>query len=125
VNAADIVAMPLNGVGTLLTRIETQREQVKRMVKAEIQSLRHIRAHPDDAIALIADLFEMDRSGARDVYQALLPSFSEDGTVERPGIETVIELEREGGTVAVPATYEQVTDASIAMDAQRELGLRP
>jgi ABC-type nitrate/sulfonate/bicarbonate transport system substrate-binding protein len=125
VNAADIVTMPLAGIGTLQAKLDTQRDQVKRVVKAEILALRHIRSHPDDAVNLIADLFETDAATAREVYTFLLPSFSEDGTIERPGIETVLELEREEGRVAAPLTFEQVTDTSVVADAQRELGLRP
>ncbi|HLH23663.1 MAG TPA: ABC transporter substrate-binding protein [Chloroflexota bacterium] len=125
VNAPDIVSMPLAGLGTLQTTLDTRRDQVKRVVKAEIQALDHIRTHPDDAIALIADLFETDQATARDAYTYLLPSFSEDGAPERAGVETILKLEQEDGPTPAPATYEQVADASVAAEARAELGPRP
>jgi ABC-type nitrate/sulfonate/bicarbonate transport system substrate-binding protein len=124
VNAPDIVSMPLAGIGTLQSSIDTRREQVKRVVKAEIQALGHIRSHPEDAMALIADLFETDATTARDAYSYLLPSFSEDGTPERAGIETILKLEQEDGPTPAPATFDQVADATITAEAQAELGLR-
>ena len=48
-------------------------------------------------MALIADLFETDTATARDAYSYLLPSFSEDGTPERAGIATILQLEQEDG----------------------------
>ena len=124
VNAPDIVSMPLGGMGALQSKLETQRDQAKRVVKGEIQGLRHIRAHPEDAIRLIAELFEMDEDTARQAYEFILPSVSEDGTVERRGIETILELEREEVRAGIPLTFEQVVDPSVVEEAQRELGLR-
>jgi ABC-type nitrate/sulfonate/bicarbonate transport system substrate-binding protein len=116
--------MPLAGIGTLQSSIDTRRDQVKRVVKAEIQALGRIRSHPEEAMALIADLFETDTATARDAYSYLLPSFSEDGTPERAGIETILELEQEDGPTPAPATYDQVADATVAAEAQAQLGLR-
>jgi ABC-type nitrate/sulfonate/bicarbonate transport system substrate-binding protein len=125
VNAPDVVNMPLAGIGVLQSKLDRQRDQVKRVAKAEIQALRHVRSHPDDAVSLIAELFEIDAATAREVYTFLLSSFSEDGTLERAGVETVLEVEREEGKAAAPATFEQVADTSIVAEALRELGLRP
>jgi NitT/TauT family transport system substrate-binding protein len=124
VNAPDIVSMPLAGLGTLQATIDTRRDQVKRVVKAEIQALGRIRSHPDETIALIADLFETDNATAREAYGYLMPSFSDDGTPEPVGIATVLKLEQEDGPTPAPATYEQVADPTIAAEAQAELGLR-
>jgi NitT/TauT family transport system substrate-binding protein len=125
VNAPDIVSMPLAGLGTLQTTIDTRRDQVKRVAKAELQALDRIRSHPEEAIDLIAELFETDAATARDAYSFLLPSFSQDGAPEREGIETVLRLEQEDGPTPAPATFEQVADASIAAEARAELARQP
>ncbi len=125
VNAPEVVSMPLAGLGTLQAKLDAQRDQVKRVVKAEVQALRHLRAQPEDAIKLIAELFDTDAATAQEVYAFLLPSFSEDGSIERAGIEMVLALEREEGGGGAPLAFEQVAEPAIVAEAQRELGLRP
>jgi NitT/TauT family transport system substrate-binding protein len=125
VNAPEVVSMPLAGLGTRQAKLDAQRDQVKRVVKAELQALRHLRTQPEDAIKLIAELFDTDAATAQEVYAFLLPSFSEDGSIERAGIELVLELEREEGRSGAPLAFEQVAEPAIVAEAQRELGLRP
>jgi hypothetical protein len=93
-------------------------------VKAELQALRHIRAHPDDAIRLIAELFDTDAETAAQSYALILPAFSVDGTVEREGVETLLELERAEDKGGLPLTFEQLVDTALVGEAQRELGQR-
>jgi ABC-type nitrate/sulfonate/bicarbonate transport system substrate-binding protein len=121
-NAQDLVSMPISGMGTTQTKLDTQRDQAVRVVKSEIQALRHVRSHPDDAIALVAELFDMDPATAREVYEFVLPAYSQDGTVERQGVETLMDLEIEDGTISARVPYEQIVDPTIAADAQRALG---
>jgi NitT/TauT family transport system substrate-binding protein len=122
-NAQDLVSLPISGIGTTQTKLETQRDQAVRVVKSEIQALRHVRSHPDDAIALVAELFEMDPATAREVYEFVLPAYSQDGTVEREGVETLVTLELEDGAITTRLPYEQLVDPTIAADAQRALGV--
>jgi ABC-type nitrate/sulfonate/bicarbonate transport system substrate-binding protein len=123
VNAADVINMPVAGLGTTQSKIEVQRDQVKRTIKAHIQALRHIRTQQADAIRLIAELFETDHDTAAQAFALILPAFSQDGAVEREGIEAVVELEREGDA-PVSVTFEQLVDTSLVADAQRELVVR-
>jgi NitT/TauT family transport system substrate-binding protein len=124
VNAPDIVNMPQAGIGTLQTTLESKREQVKRLAKAEIQALRYIRSHPEETSQFISQQFEMELPTATEAHALALPSFSRDGTVERDGIEFLIELEREAAKFAVAPPFEQLVDPSLAADAQKELGLQ-
>jgi ABC-type nitrate/sulfonate/bicarbonate transport system substrate-binding protein len=124
VNAADTVNMPTTGIGVMQPRLDNQREQVKRVARSQIQAVRHIHTRPDDAIRLSAELFGMDLDTARQSLELFLPAISADGTVERSGVETVVDAEREAGKTLPPLTFEQLVDPSLAEEAQRELGLR-
>jgi NitT/TauT family transport system substrate-binding protein len=125
VNAADSVSMPTTGIGVMQPRLDAQRDQVKRVAKSQIQAVRHIHTRPDDAIRLSAELFDMDPDTARQAFELFLPAISPDGTVERGGVDTVVDAELEAGKELPRLTFEQLVDASLAAEAQRELGLRP
>lgn len=120
-NAADAVQIPQTGIGVLQARLDARREQVRRVAKAEIQALRYIRAQPQEVSRLIADLFEVDPAIGEQVYAAMAPVYSPDGTVPRASIELVMELAREAGEAAATLPFEQVADASLVPEALREL----
>jgi NitT/TauT family transport system substrate-binding protein len=120
-NAPDLVHLPQTGIGALQSKLESQRDQVKRVVKAEIQALRYIRAEPQATARLIAELFEIDPAVGDQVYTLMAPVFSPDGTVERGPLELLIEQSRESADITAPVPFEQVADASLVPEALREL----
>ncbi|HEY7063318.1 MAG TPA: ABC transporter substrate-binding protein [Chloroflexota bacterium] len=124
VNAAELVSMPTTGLGVMQARLDGQRDQVKRAAKSQVQAVRFIHARPDDAIRLSAELFDMDLETARQSFELFLPAISEDGTVEPEGVDTVLEAELEAGKDLPRLPFEQLVDASLAPEAQRELGLK-
>src|SRR5262249_61632272 len=72
---------------------------------------------------LSAELFGTDLDTARQSLELFLPAISADGTVERSGVETVVDAEREAGTTLPPLTFEQLVDPSLAVEPQLDLGL--
>jgi NitT/TauT family transport system substrate-binding protein len=120
-NAPDLVHLPQTGVGALQSKLDSQRDQVKRVVKAEIQALRYIRAQPEATARLIAELFEIDPAIGEQVYALMAPVFSPDGTVERGPLELLIEQARESAEIGAPVAFEQVADPSLVPEALREL----
>jgi ABC-type nitrate/sulfonate/bicarbonate transport system substrate-binding protein len=122
-NAPDLVHLPQTGVGALQSKLEGQRDQVKRVVKAEIQALRYIRAQPQATARLIAELFEIDPAIGEQVYALMAPVFSADGTVERGPLELLLEQARESADLAAPVAFEQVADPSLVPEALGELPL--
>jgi NitT/TauT family transport system substrate-binding protein len=121
-NAPDVVHLPQTGVGVLQSKLDGQREQVRRVVQAEIQALHFIRTQPQATAQVIAELFEIDPAVGEQVYALMAPVFSADGTVEREPIELLIEQAREAADVAASVPFEQVADTTVVPEALSELG---
>jgi NitT/TauT family transport system substrate-binding protein len=123
VNVADVLKMPASGVGTLQSTIDTRRDEVRRMLRAQIRALEYIRAEPAASSRIIGEFFAMDAETARESYGYVLPAFTRPGIPEREAMETLLDVERAEGTVTGPITYERAVDPSIAEQAARELGV--
>ena len=117
VNAADVLPLPQTGVGTSVAKLDTQRAQVRRMVAAEIQGLRFVRAEREATIALIAERFQMEREVAARSYDLVLPSFSTDGRLDREGLELLLSLDQALGALDVVPPLESVADFRLVDEA--------
>ena len=61
VKASDVAQFPFAGICTNLDKIKSQREQVKKVIRAELDALRFIRERRQESIDLIVKLFKMDK----------------------------------------------------------------
>ena len=61
VKASDVAQFPFAVICTNLDKIKSQREQVKKVIRAELNALRFIRERRQQSIDLIVKLFKMDK----------------------------------------------------------------
>ena len=121
VKASDIAQFPFVGPTANLDKIRNQREQVKRLIRAEIEALRFIRERRQESIEMIARLFKMDREIAQKSYDFTASFFSKDARIQPEAVKRLIALEREAGNVKGEVDISQVADLSLAEEVQREL----
>ncbi|MGH7832930.1 MAG: ABC transporter substrate-binding protein [Candidatus Binatia bacterium] len=121
VKAADVVQFPFVGPSTNVEKLKTKRDQVKRLVRAELDSLRFIREQRDETIELIARVFKMDREVARKSYDFTASFFSKDARINPEGVKRLIEIERESGSLKGEVPVSQVADLSLIEEVYREL----
>jgi NitT/TauT family transport system substrate-binding protein len=121
VKAADVVQFPFVGPSTSVEKLKTKRDQVKRLIRAELDSLRFIREQRDETIELIARVFKMDREIARKSYEFTASFFSKDARINPEGVKRLIEIERESGSLQGDVPVSQVADLSLVEEVYREL----
>ena len=54
-NTAQYVTIPFSGLGTTLDRIKSNRAQIKKLLKAEIEALRYLRDNPAGTVEVIKE----------------------------------------------------------------------
>ena len=86
--------IPFSGLGTTIDRISSNRAQVKRMLKAEIEALRLIKGNPAATTEVIRKRFNMDEKMARESYDVVVDAFSRDGRVPLEGVEILLGIEK-------------------------------
>lgn len=125
VDVATLVQMPQGGISTTLDKLNNQRDEVRRVVRALNESQQWLLQNPEEAITMIQDTMNADRAIARGAYEELLPTYQGKGLVTREGIDNILDAVREGGRIGPDVKYENVADGRLAEEVARELGLIP
>jgi NitT/TauT family transport system substrate-binding protein len=119
---AEHVVIPFSGLGTTLQRIETNRAQVIRVLKAEIEAMRYIHADPAGTTDVIRRRFNMDEKFARESYDVVVGAFNRDGRVPLDGVDILLQIEKDQKLIPATVTPQMVVETSLVEAALKELG---
>jgi len=121
-NTAQYVTIPFSGLGTTLDRIKSNRAQIKKLLKAEIEALRYLRDNPAGTVEVIRKRFSMDDKTARESYDVVVDAFSRDGRIPLDGVDILLQIEKDQKLIPTTVTPKMVVDASLVEEALKELG---
>ena len=121
-NTADYVVIPFSGLGTTIERIKSNRGQVKRLLKAEIEALTFIHANAAGTTEVIRKRFNMDEKLARESYDAVVNAFSRDGRVPLDGVDILLQIEKDAKQIPATVTPQMVVEPSLVEEVLKELG---
>jgi ABC-type nitrate/sulfonate/bicarbonate transport system substrate-binding protein len=113
---------PFTGVGTSVDKIATHRDDVKRMLKAQLAALQAIQTEREAVVRIMADRFAVEPDVAALTWDQIHTSWSRDGSISREGVETLQRLDVEAGALDAIAPFEQLADPSVLAEVHRELG---
>jgi NitT/TauT family transport system substrate-binding protein len=125
VDVASLVQMPQGGLTVALDKLNNERAEVRRVVRALNEAQLWILQSPEDAIAMIQTTLNVDHAIAQGTYEELVPTIQGKGLVTREGIDNILQAVRDGGRIGPEVRYEDVADGSLAEQDARELGLIP
>ncbi len=120
VKASDVAQFPFVGITVHLDKIKTQREQIKKVIRAEIEALRFIRERRQESIDMIARLFKMDKDIAQKSYDFTASFFSKDARIQPEAVKRLIALEKEAGNIKENVDVSQVADLALVDEALRQ-----
>src|SRR5207253_603561 len=121
-NTAQYVTIPFSGLGATVDRIKSNRAQVKKLLKAEIEALRFIQANPAGTTEVIRKRFNMDDKLARESYDVSVDAFSRDGRVPLDGVDILLGIEKDAKQIPSTVTPQMVVDLSLGEEVLKELG---
>lgn len=121
-NSAKLLTIPFSGVGTTIQNIKTNRNQIKKVLKAEIEAMRYLHGNAEGTTQVILKRFKMDPKLARESYDVVIDAFSRDGRVPLDGVETLLNIEKAAKVIPQNVRPESVVDASLVNEALKEMG---
>jgi NitT/TauT family transport system substrate-binding protein len=122
VYAGDIVEMPMGGLGTTDKRLQENRDEVRRVLRALLRSLRFVNNDPEGSKALLTDVFKVPGGSAAEVYELGVKIFGRDGRPTENGLKTLLAATKEELKISTDITPETVMDLTVLKDAQADLG---
>ena len=123
-NTAQYVTIPFSGLGTTLDRIKSNRAQIKKLLKAEIEALRYLRDNPAGTVEVIRKRFSMDDKTARESYDVVVDAFSRDGRIPLDGVDILLQIEKDQKLIPATVTPQMVVDTSLIDEALKEMGVK-
>ena len=121
-HTAEHVTIPFSGLGTTIERIKSNRAQIKRLLKAEIEALRYINGNAAGTTEVIRKRFNMDEKLARESYDVVVEAFSRDGRVPLDGVDILLQIEKDAKQIPATITPQMIVESSLVEEALKELG---
>jgi ABC-type nitrate/sulfonate/bicarbonate transport system substrate-binding protein len=111
------------GLITTTRKIKEKREEVKRLIIADIKASRYVRANREASVQSLAEFFRSNREAAAATYEYFFKTLNDDGSPTENGFRLLIEDIKESAKVTRDVSVSEVADLSILREAQRELGI--
>jgi NitT/TauT family transport system substrate-binding protein len=117
--SAQFIEMPLAGLVVTQSKIDSKRDQTKRMVKATLRGLRFLHQNRQEAIDIATEWMKLDREFTAAGFDATLPAYSQEGFATNKGILTMLEILTNKKTADIDPS--KLTDFSMLREALAEL----
>jgi NitT/TauT family transport system substrate-binding protein len=114
-SAADVLDMATVGIGTSTRKIQQEREQVKKMVRAQLDTLRWIKNQKAEVVPFLQKFFGLDEEVALESHAIYARLLIDDARPLAEAVKTVLDQQ---GKPDLP--LERVVDSSIVEEVLRE-----
>lgn len=112
-NLAEITELPLSGIGVTDRKLATEREQVKKVIRATLKGIRFMKQNRAETVQMMTDYLGIKPSQAASAYDSSIHSFTDDGFVSEKGLLLDIQLARERIKMTKEVPLSQVVDWSL------------
>ena len=116
----DIIELPLSGIAVMESKLQNQRDQVKRFVRATIRGTRFMKQNRAETIEMLADYLKITPSQAAKAYDASMDSFSDDGLISDKAVNMDVQLAKERLKMTKEIPLSQLVDWSLVREIKAE-----
>jgi ABC-type nitrate/sulfonate/bicarbonate transport system substrate-binding protein len=112
----DIIELPLSGMAVMDTKLKTQREQVKRVVRAGVRGSRFMKQNRGETIQMLSDYLRISPAQSAKAYDASINSFTDDGMISDKGVQLDVHLTKERLKITKDIPLSQLVDWSLVRE---------
>jgi NitT/TauT family transport system substrate-binding protein len=114
----DIIELPLSGIAVTDNKLQTQREQVKRVVRATLRGTRFMKQNRAETIQMLADYLRITPSQSAKAYDTSIHSFTDDGMISDKGVNLDVQLTKERLKMTRDIPLSQLVDWSLVKEVK-------
>lgn len=115
----DIIELPLSGIAVMEKKIQTQREQVKKVVRATLRGTRFMKQNRAETNQMLSDYLRITLSQAAKAYDAAINSFTDDGIISDKGVNLDVQLTKERLKITKEIPLSQLVDWSLLKEIRQ------
>jgi ABC-type nitrate/sulfonate/bicarbonate transport system substrate-binding protein len=112
----DIIELPLSGIAVTDNKLQTQREQVKKVVRASLRGSRFMKQNRGETIQMLSDYLRITPSQAAKAYDTSINSFTDDGMISDKGVNLDVQLTKERLKMTKEIPLSQLVDWSLVKE---------
>ena len=114
----DLIELPLSGIAVMEQKLQTQRDQIKRVVRAGVRGLRFMKQNRNETVQMLADYLRITPSQAARAYDASINSFTDDGIISDKGVLLDVQLTKERLKLTKDIPLSQLVDWSVVREVK-------
>jgi NitT/TauT family transport system substrate-binding protein len=122
VNAADVIDLPLAGIGATRKKILENPEQIRRLLRASLKGINYVRQDKPGTVEVIRTWFKLDPTVATETYDLALKAYSPNGEVNEKGVRLSMDLAKLSSKFEKEIAPSDVVDFTILRRARSDLG---
>ena len=119
--AGKVLTQPLTGLATSRERAEKYPEQIKKMLRGFLRSLKAVKEDKKDVVDYIGRKFSLDTVSAEETHRIMLQALSDDGTVPDAVLKDLIEFTKQETGVKKDLNFRDIVDYSFVRQVAREI----
>jgi NitT/TauT family transport system substrate-binding protein len=120
--AGKVISQPLTGIATTREKMEKNPEQIKKVLRGFLRSLKAIKQEKREVTEFIARKFNLEIPVADETYGVVLQTLSEDGTVSQQVLQELLEQTKKETGVKREIAVEEIVDYRFLREVAREMG---
>jgi len=109
----DLIELPLSGIAVMDQKLQTQRDQVRRVVRASVRGLRFMKQNRNETVQMLSDYLRITSSQSARAYDASINSFTDDGIISDKGVLLDMQLTKERLKLTKDIPLSQLVDWSL------------
>jgi NitT/TauT family transport system substrate-binding protein len=119
--AGKVFIQPLTGLATSRERIDRNPEQIKKMLRGFLRSLKAVKEDKKDVVEFIGRKFGLDPSTAEETHKIVLQTLSDDGTVSDAVLKDLLEQTKLETGVKKEINIRDIVDYSLVRQIHKEM----
>jgi ABC-type nitrate/sulfonate/bicarbonate transport system substrate-binding protein len=116
----DLIELPLSGIAVMDQKLKSQRDQVKRVVRATMRGTRYMKQNRGEAVQMLADYLHITPAQAGKAYDASINSFTDDGMISDKGVQLDVQLTKERLKLTKDIPLSQLVDWSLVKEIKEK-----
>jgi ABC-type nitrate/sulfonate/bicarbonate transport system substrate-binding protein len=121
----DLFPFPVNGIGVSEQKLKSNRDEVKKIVRALLRANRYIINNPKGAVKILSDWGRTKPEVAEDAYNDNAKNYSRNLLVSKATLENVIESTRWNVESKKNVPVDDIFDFSLVREVLKEMGESP
>ncbi len=119
--AGNYLKEPLTGFSTSAEKLEKNPQQVKKVLRGFLRSIRAFQQEKKEATELIARRFRLEPQVAEESYKIVLQTLSDDGTISQNALQEFLDDVKKETGVKKQITLSDIVDFRLLKEAAREI----